>query len=154
MPPNTLKAKVGSGGLSDDILRKAQTLLENNTADFQPLAEMYLASLMEGIELAKSGGEEQDDEYVISTMMYPAMQLKANGGMFQYPLISAIADKLIHFLEVINEPDIEAVEIVLAFHTTTRAVVMGRIKGDGGTHGKELLYALNQACSRYFEKSK
>ena len=45
-PPNILKAKVGSGGLSEDILNKAQLLLENNTVDFQPLAEIYLNSLM------------------------------------------------------------------------------------------------------------
>ena len=49
-PLNTLKQKVGSGGLSEDILNKAQALLENNTVDFLPLAEMYLEGLMKGIE--------------------------------------------------------------------------------------------------------
>lgn len=150
--PNMLKAKVGTGGLGDDILDKAQALLENNTTDFLPLAEMYLNSLMKGIEMAKSPDPSQDNEYVIATMLYPAMQLKANGGMFKYPLVTQISDRLIQFLEVIDEPDIEAVEIVLAFHTTIRAVVLGRITGEGGQHGKELLKALTGACTRYFEK--
>ncbi len=153
-PPNTLKAKVGSGGLSDDILAKAQALLENNSVDFQPLAEMYLSSMMKGIERATDPvvSAKTDTESLIAGMLYPAMQLKANGGMFHYPLITQIADSLVQFLEVIEEPDIDAVEIVLAFHTTIRAVIAGKITGTGGRHGEELMGALNQACTRYFER--
>lgn len=151
-PPNMLKTKVGSGGLGDEILDRAQDLLENNTVDFQPLAEMYLSTLMKGIELAKEADPDDDQEYVISRMLYPGMQLKANGGMFHYPLVTRIADKLIQFLEVIEHADIEAIEIVMAFHTTIRAVVMGRVSGDGGKHGAELMRALNDACMRYFDK--
>lgn len=151
-PPNTLKAKVGSGGLSEDILNRAQALLENNTVDFQPLAEMYLTALMKGIENAKEADAKADKEHIISAMLYPGMQLKANGGMFHYPLVTRMSDKLIQFLEVVEEPDIECIEIVLAFHTTIRAVVLGKIKGDGGPHGQNLLDALTDACMRYFEK--
>ena len=151
-PPNTLKAKVGSGGISEEILEKAQALLENNSVDFQPLAEMYLSSLMRGIETANTQTQQQEIETLIAGMLYPAMQLKANGGMFHYPLVTSISDKLVQFLEVIEEPDIDAVEIVLAFHTTIRAVVLGKITGDGGSHGQDLIDALDQACLRYFER--
>jgi len=151
-PPNTLKAKVGSGGLSEQILAKAQALLENNSVDFQPLAEMYLTTMMKGIEFSNSPGPDADAEGIIASMLYPAMQLKANGGMFHYPLVTMIADRLVQFLEVIEEPDIDAVEIVLAFHTTIRAVVLGKITGTGGKHGEELVAALSEACMRYFEK--
>jgi len=151
-PPNTLKAKVGSGGLSEEILEKAQKLLENNAVDFQPLAEMYLVSLMRGIDAANNNQEDRDNERLIAGMLYPAMQLKANGGMFHYHLVTRIADKLVQFLEVVEEADIDAVEIVLAFHTTIRAVVVGKIQGDGGQHGQELIDALDHACMRYFEK--
>ena len=83
-PVNVLKQKVGSGGLSDDILNRAQKLLEENSVDFKPLAIVYLASLMNGINMAKGAKESDDTEEVIANMLYPAMQLKANGGMFQY----------------------------------------------------------------------
>lgn len=151
-PPNTLKQKVGNGGLSDEILTKAQKLLEENTVDFRPLANMYLMSLMNGIEMAKGYSHADDTEQVIASMLYPAMQLKANGGMFRYNLVTKIADKMIQFLEVIEEPDIEAVEIVLAFHTTLEAVIQSQITGDGGQNGTELLTALTDACMRYFDK--
>lgn len=151
-PRNVLKEKVGSGGLSEDIINKAEKLLAENTVDFAPLADMYLTTLMQGIDLAKNPEPSQDDEFTISSMIYPTMQLKANGGMFHYPLVTKIADRLIQFLEVIKAPDIEVIEIALAFHTTIRAVIQGKITGDGGAHGQELMKALNDACTRYFEK--
>lgn len=151
-PPNTLKAKVGSGGISDAILDKAQALLENNVVDFMPLAEMYLQTLSKAIIAAQHQSDKHNGETMIMGMIYPAIQLKANGGMFHYPLVTIMADRLIQFLEVIVEPDLDALEIVLAFHTTLRAVIMGRITGTGGRHGQELLGALNDACMRYFER--
>lgn len=151
-PQNNLKAKVGSGGLGEDILNKAQALLENNAVDFQPLAEMYLNALSRGIEKCQKPGPRDTAETLIAGMIYPSMQLKANGGMFHYQLVTKIADKLIQFMEVIEEPDMDAVDIVLAFHTTMRAIIMSKITGNGGRHGFELMQALDEACNRYFER--
>jgi hypothetical protein len=151
-PPNLLKAKVGGGGLGDDILDKAQKLLAENTVDFQPLGEMYLESLARGMQDARENLADPDHERLIPGMLYPGMQLKANGGMFHYPLVTTIADTLIQFLEVIERVDEEVLEIVQGYHTTLRAVIHGRIKGDGGQRGQELYKALISACERYFEK--
>ncbi len=52
---------------------------------------------------------------------------------------------------MIAAPDKDAIEIVLAFHTTIRAVLTGRVTGSGGRHGDELMQALEAACLRYFE---
>jgi hypothetical protein len=150
--PNVLKAKVGNGGLSEEILNKAQKLLEENSHDFEPLASMYLDSLAHGIDIAKGFKSSDDTENVLALMIYPAMQLKANGGMFRYHLITRVADKLIQFLEVIYEPDIEAVEIIMAFHTSLKAIIHGKITGDGGENGTDLQSALTQACMRYLER--
>jgi hypothetical protein len=152
-PPNTLKAKVGSGGLSDDIISKAQELLENNAVDFLPLAEVYMNAFMNAVREAEAASVHADQEKLIMAMLYPAMQLKANGGMFHFPLVTSISDKLIEFLEVIEKTDADALEICHAFHTTLRAVILGRITGDGGHHGDELRRALDEACSRYFERN-
>jgi hypothetical protein len=151
-PPNLLKEKVGVGGIGDDILDKAQTLLENNAVDFAPLAEIYLASLMKGIDRVKSRKPSDDPEELIAGVIYPVMQLKANGGMFHYALITSISDRLVQFLEVIENPDPDAMEIVTAFHATIRAIILGGITGRGGKQGDELIDALNDACARYFDK--
>lgn len=151
-PPNHLKLKVGNGSLSEDILNKAQALLENNTIDFTPLGEMYLDAMMKGIEQARTPPAEMDSDIILAAILFPGMQLKANGGMFHYELVTRIADRLIQFLEVIDTVDPDALEIILAFHTTIRAVLLGRIKGDGGARGQALMQALVEACYRYFEK--
>lgn len=152
-PPNRLKNKVGYGGISEDILNKAQALLENNTVDFRPLGEMYLESVMRGVDHVKGLPDSQtSDETTIASILFPVMQLKANGGMFHYNLVTLISDRLIQFLEVVEFLDKDALEIIQAFHTTIRAVLLGQIKGDGGVRGSELLDALNAACYRYFEK--
>lgn len=152
-PPNTLKAKVGSGGLNDAILNKAQALLENNAVDFQPLAELYLTSMTRGVENARNALATDDQEPVIANITYPAMQLKATGGMFQYQLVTRVADKLIQFMEVVESADADALEIVIAYQTTIRAIILGKITGDGGQYGQELVDALNEACLRYFDKN-
>lgn len=152
VPPNRLKAKVGKGGLTEDILDKAQALLEENTIDFRPLGEMYLDSMMKGTEQARTPPPNLNDEHIIAAILFPAMQLKANGGMFHYTLITQVADRLVQFLEVIDTVDGDALEIVMAFHTTMRAILLGQIKGDGGPRGAALMKALIEACYRYFEK--
>jgi hypothetical protein len=151
-PLNTLRAKVGYGGLNEEILNKAEAVIENNSVDFLPMAEMYLSGIMRGIERAGNPSPGDEDETLIAGMIYPAIQLKANGGMFRYSLVSRIGDMLIQFLEVIAAPDKDAIEIVLAFHTTMRTILKSRISGLGGKHGDELKQALESACRRYFER--
>lgn len=151
-PPNHLKAKVGSGGLSESVLIKAQTLLENHATDFRPLGEIYLDALIKGIAAARTNPADQNKENIISGMLIPAMQLKANGGMFKFPLVTRIADHLVQFLEVVEIADADALEIVEAFQTTIRAMIMGRITGSGGRHGEEIIQELVDACNRYFQK--
>jgi hypothetical protein len=151
-PPNTLKAKTGEGGLPESVLETAQTKLEDNPIDFTPFALAYLDKLHQAIEAAKGYEKNiEESESLIALMLFPVMQLKAHGGMFRYPLITRTADRLIELLEVIDEPDIEAVEIILAFYTAMRAIVKNKMTGDGGMIGTALLDALTQACQRYLD---
>jgi predicted DNA-binding ribbon-helix-helix protein len=151
-PLNTLRSKAGYGGLDEAILNKAEARLENNGVDFPPLAETYLAALMRVIVQARNPTPGENGETLIVGMLEPTIELKAGGAMCGYPLVTRIANKLIQFLEVIAEPDKDAIEIVLAFHTTMRTILMGRITGSGGSHGEDLMQALEAACLRFFER--
>lgn len=151
-PPNLIKGKVGSGGLSEQILRRAQKLLETHTADFAPLADIYLSRMMESIEKAENPDEEDSIEDLITAILLPCVQLKANGAMFHYQLITRIADRFVQFMEVVERLDKETIEIAKAYHSTIKIVVAGKIKGDGGKQGDALVDELNGACMRYFDK--
>lgn len=149
-PPNRLKNKVGNGGLENAILEKAQALLENNTVDFQPLAEMHLDVLTEAIDNYRNGRVKGED--AIEAIILPAMQLKAKGSMFGYPLITSIGDNLVNFLEVIIRLDNDAADIITAHKRTMRLIASSRITGAGGKQGAALQSELREACSRYFSK--
>tara|TARA_R110001592_G_scaffold16881_8_gene71564 strand:+ start:31193 stop:31717 length:525 start_codon:yes stop_codon:yes gene_type:complete len=151
-PPNVLKAKVGVGGLADAVLERAQKLLENHTEDFRPLGEIYLNQMKDGIDYAIALNKPTNSEDVIARILFPCVQLKANGGMFHYPLITRIAERFVQFMEVVENLDEETLDIALAFHTTMKIVVASSIKGDGGDQGEELVNELNSACMRYFGK--
>jgi len=157
-PPNRIKQKVGHGGVTNDILEKTQALLESVKADFPAMAEMHLDALSSAINYirqVRSSAKKQkksEEEELINSVIYPAMQLKAHGGMFKYPLVTHIADNMIQFLEVIPRMDEDALEIVEAHNTTLRAIVQNEISGTGGKKGKALLNELHDACSRYFNK--
>lgn len=147
--PNRLKEKVGSGGLDETVLAKAQELLENNTIDFKPIAAMLMDVLNESIADAKSGALK--GEAAIEAMIYPAMQLKAQGGMFHYPLISEISNILVNFLETVDDTDKDVLDIIVAHKMSMNAVLASQIKGDGGKVGRELRDALLDACARYYK---
>lgn len=157
-PPNRIKQKVGHGGITDEILNKAQDLLESVSVDFPAMAEMHLDSLSSAISYirqVRSAGKKikkDAEEELINSLIYPAMQLKAHGGMFKYDLVTRIADNMIHFLEVVRKMDDDAMEIIEAHNTTLRAIVHSKISGNGGKKGKALLGELHEACRRYFSK--
>lgn len=148
-PPNKLKEKVGTGGIDEVVLNKAQNLLENNTVDFKPIASMLSDLLSEAITDAKLG--KISGEQAIEAMIYPAMQLKAQGTMFHYPLITEISNILVNYLETINNTDKDVIDIVVAHKMSINAVLSAEIKGDGGKVGKELRDALLDACNRYYK---
>ena len=152
-PANTLKAKAGSGGLDETLIDKAQKLIDTSRVDFMPIGQRYLSSLQEGIKTARGGRGQIDDEALIATMLYPAMQLKANGGMFRFPLITSMAARLVRFLEQLRLPDDDALEIVSAFADSLNAILMmGEKAQEISQHGGDLYQALDDACARYFVK--
>lgn len=151
-PPNRLKEKVGSGGIDETVLMKAQELLERNTINFEPIANMLMDLLVEAIADAKAG--DLKGEEAIEAMIYPAMQMKAQGSMFHYPLVSDISHILVNFLETVETMDRDVLDIVIAHKMSIKAVLASHLKGDGGKTGKELREALMEACGRYYRTKK
>lgn len=149
-PPNRIKEKVGSGGIDEAVMQKAQDLVENNSVDFKPIATMLVDLLNEGIQEIRTGVIK--DEEAIESLIYPAMQLKAQGGMFHYPLITEICNILVNFLETVEEADKDVLDIVIAHKMAINVVLGSEIKKDGGDQGKALRDALMEACNRYYKK--
>ncbi|MBI1302009.1 MAG: hypothetical protein GC137_10210 [Alphaproteobacteria bacterium] len=152
-PPNLLRAKVGHGGLSEEVLDRAQNLLESHSENFIPMAENYLNKMMEGVLGAQNAkGDISKSEAHIAKILLPCVQLKANGAMFHYELVTRIADIYVQFMEQVEILDKETLDISVAFHNTIKLIVSTKMKGGGGTKGDALYMELKNACNRYLEK--
>lgn len=141
MPPNTIKAKIGSGGLSSKVIEQAQTFIEKQTEQFDLMVAPYLDQIEEGVKTENIG-----------LIKLACFDLKANGAMFKYDLISHLADQLIIFLNKAKTADKEILKISLAFHTTMTKIIDHKLKHDGGKAGQALTQELSKVCKRYVEK--
>jgi len=149
-PQYALRHKVGSGGLDEKILSKAERIIENNTLDFAPLAEQYLLSLEKQISKIQEN-IYQSDAQGIAAILVPVLQLKGQGTMFKYPLITKVCNLLIDFLHDIKSTDINVMQVINAHNMTLKAITARKITGNGGSQGKALIQALDQACKHYFQ---
>lgn len=149
-PSSQLKNKVGSGGLHATVLAKAQAVLDNNRTDFKPLGESFLEDFHQQIRELRNGKAASGHD--ITEILFTAMLFKSNGAMFQYPLVTRIADKLVSFLDALKNVDMPALEVIEAFYASLKALIVGQIRGDGGTAGQSLFNELTAACQRYNEK--
>ncbi len=154
-PDENLKNKVGHGGLNQKILEKAQTIIDENTIDFIPIAMRYLSTLQETIKIAKSQRDKHETDSLIAVLGIPVMQLKANGSMFGYPLITKIAALMIRFLETVDTLNNDTFDVLSGFLTSFNAVLIGNIRMDDTTGaGDDLYNALEDACQRHLNKVK
>lgn len=146
VPPNTLKAKVGEGGIPAVLLIKAQEQIDQSPEEFIPYARKYLEEI-EGVL-----NRPLPNDNMVEELTDPVMQLKANGMMFQYGLISLVADTVLKLLERVKTVDADVIDIIHAHNKILSLIIQRDVKGTGGKVGKELIKELEEACTRYYQK--
>lgn len=151
-PPNILKQKVGSGGIDESLLEQAQSIIDTVELDFVPYAEEFLRQLSAAVKKARTSDDSFQDKK--ESIVGPIMQLKANGGMFRYQLVSDVADIALQFVESVDDINNDGLDVIKAHENTIRVITGNKLRGDGGNEGFALVKELHKACKRYFEKHK
>ena len=77
-----------------------------------------------------------------------SLELRGQGGTFGYPLITEISKMLYNCTQEGCNEDDKAVEIVQHHIDAMRAILRGKISGDGGAVGKELLTGLRKTIEK------
>lgn len=149
-PRNTLKEKVGDGGIPAYVLKKSQDYLEANPVDFVPFAYRFLERL-ESIRADHLQAAKHPKE-TVSEITNIIMQLKSNGSMFHYQLISMISDVMLRFLENVAKIDSDFLEIFTVYNKVLNIILNKRLTGNGGREGYILTQELHSACLRYYTK--
>ena len=149
-PKNSLKDKVGDGGIPAYVIKKCQDFLESNPVDFAPYARRFL----ERLEIIRHEIETQplDAGKTLGEIVNIIMQLKSNGSMFHYQLISMVSDVMLHFLENVKKLDSDFLEILIVYNKVLDIILNKKLNGNGGREGYILTQELHSACLRYYAR--
>ncbi len=149
-----LQQKIGMGPLDPQLIERAQKAIEENNIDFSPLGLQFLTELHEALDHVDQNldPEKIDDQKRVLTE--PVMELKANAAIFHYALVGNLANIMLSFLESITAIDKDALAIVRGHHDSLKAIISGKMKGDGGQNGQIMMTELKDACARYYKKKK
>lgn len=150
MPPNTLKIKVGEGGIPAYVLKRCQEYLESNPVDFTPHAVRHLDQLKDvRAQMEKTAIDHETAKIRLTNIV---MQLKSNGSMFHYQLISMISDVMLRFLEKVERINQDFMDIFGMYNRILEIILTKRLNGNGGREGYALTQELHNACLRYYAK--
>ncbi len=149
-PPNKLKQKVGDGGIPAFLIKKCQEYLESNPVDFTPYATRHLDELIDLKTQIQS--KKIDNDTAATKITNIIMQLKSNGSMFHYQLISMISDVMLRFMENISTLNDDFIDILGMYNKILEIILTKRLNGNGGREGYALTQELHGACLRYYGK--
>lgn len=150
-PKNLLKEKVGEGGIPSYMIKQCQDYLESNPVDFGPYARRFL----ERLDLIRQGVERNphaNAEQVLGDIVNIIMQMKSNGSMFHYQLISMTSDVMLRFLENVKKLDTDFLDIFAVYIKVGDIILNKKLTGNGGREGYVLTQELHSACLRYYSK--
>ena len=144
-----LGVKPGEASVSLEALEKAEEAMQKMSEDYPDWVSSLLATLSEHHGRCVDTPEERNDHF--EEINHVAHDMKGQGGTFGYPLISAFSDSLYNFTVGKHLRTDNEVEIVRSHVDAMRAVIKGRVSGDGGKIGVELTKGLNAAIKKYAE---
>ncbi len=149
-PRHVLREKIGRGGINPAFLERAEEQIASNDVDFQPYAKDFLERIEQSLAIIRPLKIRKRD--TVDMIVRPVMDLKANGGMFKYPLVTEIADIILDFLEGLDSLNDDAIGIIDVHQKTLRAIINNKLTGSGGKAGRALTDELYGACNRYHKK--
>lgn len=150
---NRLKEKTagltrGSTTISLEALEAAEKALSKMSEDYPDWVSALIVKLQEQHGRCVDSPEKRRDCF--EEINHIAHDMKGQGGTFGYPLITSFADSL-YGCTVKSSDGIEdnQVELVKSHLDAMRAVIRGRVSGDGGEIGQKLTESLSEAIEKY-----
>lgn len=150
-PPSfDLKKKVGEVVIPSELIEKCQEVIEKNDVDIIPYATEDVRKLKE--IKAKLGDSSENEKTYLREIAIIVMHLKANGGMFNYQLVSKLSAIMLMLLEKIEKTNSDFAEMLGVYINVIDIIVIKRLTGSGGDDGLAMTAELQAACQRYAAK--
>lgn len=145
-PPNTLRLKVGGGGIDAGAIAKAEAALAAMSAQFG----QWLQDEITKLEAAQAAIRTEGYNTATAEALYfRAHDLKGLGGTYQYPLVTRLAGSL---CKMLDDPAkrLSAPQVILDAHIDAiRAVVRDKIQTDDHPVGRMLAETLEARVREY-----
>ena len=112
-PPDTIKSKVsGSGAVSAEMLARADDAVAELAVEYPDLAMQDVDALAALVENAAADPKRRPQ--LLEQIFEASDEIRGLGAMFNYPLITSIADSLCSISEHLETFDDKGVEIARA----------------------------------------
>ncbi len=147
------KASGGSGGLGDkggipiEAIQAAEAEFNKMAEDYPDWVQSLIDELFDNYRRCIDTPEIRHEK--IAAINEIAHDMKGQGGTFGYPLITSFGDSLYKCTHKSEEFSDNLIELIKAHIDGMKAVISGRVSGDGGEIGQELLASLNNAVEKY-----
>ena len=139
-PPRTLKSKVGgSGAVSAEMLARADDAIAKLAVEYPDLAMQDVDALAALVE--KAAADPKLRAQWLEQIFEASDEIRGLGAMFDYPLITSIADSLCSITEHLDTFDDKGVEIARAHLEAMHAVITNRVTGDKNEVGQQIAAA-------------
>lgn len=136
----------GGGSIAMEALANAEAEFEKMAEDYPDWVQDYIRSLREHQNRCIDTPEHRHNTF--KKLREAAHDLKGQGGTFGYPLISRFGESLYDVTAPAETYPDSVVEVIKAHIDAMNAVIKGRVSGDGGEVGSQLIETLQQAIER------
>ena len=158
-PANRLRDKLGPNALRGQIdfdplvIRAAEERIQEMVGDYSVWVKNYLATMSASHKALSN--EADDPKQHVLTINQIAHELRGQGGIFDYPLITAFGKSLYEAtLDTRARVTENRLKLIEAHIDALRVVFNQRIKGSGGKIGAELLKDIERAVKKYSDAPK
>ncbi len=146
--PNPLSAKVtrgGPGAVDPTVLEKAERVIAEMSGEYLDWVKGDLKKIQDAFEgLKSSGGAKENLENIFEI----AHDMKGQGGSFNYPLITIVANDLCRLLESLENAGAKEMEVIRLHIDTMRVIITNGMEGEGGQAGEQLLSGLGKVVEK------
>ena len=130
------------------LIQAAERRIQALVGDYGDWMERYLTAATEA-QQALQAGTGDPDQY-LAKINEVAHELRGQGGIFDYPLITDVGKSLYKATKPTGHPPTkDRIKLIGAHIDTIRTVFKNKIVGDGGEIGNALLKEIEEAVRRY-----
>jgi CheY-like chemotaxis protein len=151
--PNVLRRKVGVAADSEvatidpNLIAAVESQIREMEEEYVEIVRSSIERLVQSYRQAVKAPDQATQHY--QEINKVAHELRGQGGIFGYPLISRFAFSLYASTKGTPKATEKHLDLVKAHIDGIRVVMRDKVRGDGGPLGRELLAGLDKAKEKY-----